>query len=56
MGVEFAHGEATMTAHALGNLREFTRRFGMAACGLPAEYLTLVPELPWEEVGRTPGP
>lgn len=52
VGVEFASAEPALVVHAVGNLLALTRAFGMAACGLPAEYLTLVPELPWADVHR----
>ena len=41
--------EARLLAHALPDLGEVTHH-GTALCGIPAEYLTIVPGMAWEQV------
>ena len=50
VGVEADRAEPTLVAHAVPDLRVLTPWLGVASCGLPVEYLTLVPELVWAEV------
>lgn len=50
VGVEVEPAESTIEAHAVLDLRGLTPWLGMSSCGVPAEYLTLVPDLAWAEV------
>jgi rubredoxin len=42
--------QAAPRAHALPNLGDITDEHGVALCGFPAERLTAVPGLAWEDV------
>jgi hypothetical protein len=44
-------GPAGPCAQGLAASGDLTHRYGTALCGFPVEDLTIVPELPWQDVG-----
>jgi hypothetical protein len=50
VAAEVAPEDAAPYAHAVADIGDLTHLHGVALCGFPAEHLTSVPGLKWEDV------